>query len=146
MPCRSAGPLVSRPPADLPAPRPPRPAPPAPALALAQQPQWVPLSVVKGGAAANMLVKGLGTDLMRETTVKTLVQVGAARWQVQLLVASAAALAAQAALQVLRRCWCFWGRTRRVHGAARLLFLCALLCALSSLIQFNKFHRTSARR
>jgi hypothetical protein len=41
-----------------------------------QLPQWVPLSVVKGGTAANMLVKGLGSDFMRETTVKTLVQVG----------------------------------------------------------------------
>lgn len=37
-------------------------------------PQWVPLSVVKGGTAANMLVKGLGSDLMRERTEKTLVQ------------------------------------------------------------------------
>lgn len=36
-------------------------------------PQWVPLSVVKGGAAANMLVKGLDTEFMRETTVGTLV-------------------------------------------------------------------------
>ncbi|KAL4428711.1 hypothetical protein ABPG77_009817 [Micractinium sp. CCAP 211/92] len=36
-------------------------------------PQWVPLSVVKGGAAANMLVKGLETEFMRDTTVKTLV-------------------------------------------------------------------------
>lgn len=40
-----------------------------------KQPQWVPLSVVKGGAAANMLVKGLETEFMRETTVKTLVEV-----------------------------------------------------------------------
>lgn len=40
-----------------------------------QLPQWVPLSVVKGGTAANMLVKGLGSDLMRERTEKTLVQV-----------------------------------------------------------------------
>ncbi|PRW60370.1 Metalloendopeptidase family-saccharolysin & thimet oligopeptidase (ISS) [Chlorella sorokiniana] len=37
-------------------------------------PQWVPLSVVKGGTAANMLVKGLGSDLMKERTEKTLVQ------------------------------------------------------------------------
>ncbi len=35
----------------------------------------MPLSVVKGGAAANMLVKGLGSDFMKETTEKTLVQV-----------------------------------------------------------------------
>lgn len=37
-------------------------------------PAWVPLSVVKGGTAANMLVKGLGTDFMKDTTVNTLVQ------------------------------------------------------------------------
>ncbi|PSC75201.1 Metalloendopeptidase family-saccharolysin & thimet oligopeptidase (ISS) [Micractinium conductrix] len=38
-------------------------------------PSWVPLSVVKGGTAANMLVKGLDTDFMnlKETTVNTLV-------------------------------------------------------------------------
>ena len=30
--------------------------------------------MVKGGSAANMLVKGLGSDWMRETTVNTLVQ------------------------------------------------------------------------
>ena len=38
-------------------------------------PQWVPLSVVKGGTAANMLVKGLETELMRDVTLKTLVEV-----------------------------------------------------------------------
>ena len=48
---------------------------PAPFLPRPQLPQWVPLSVVKGGTAANMLVKGLGSDLMRERTEKTLVQV-----------------------------------------------------------------------
>lgn len=37
-------------------------------------PQWVPLSVVKGGTAANMLVKGLDSDWMKDTTAKTLVQ------------------------------------------------------------------------
>lgn len=48
-------------------------------MALLQLPQWVPLSVVKGGTAANMLVKGLDSDFMKDTTVKTLVQVCAVR-------------------------------------------------------------------
>lgn len=64
MTCASRPPLL---PAPFPPARPRRP----------QLPQWVPLSVVKGGTAANMLVKGLETEFMKETTVKTLVQVGA---------------------------------------------------------------------
>lgn len=52
-------------------------APPPVPPHLLQLPQWVPLSVVKGGAAANMLVKGLETEFMRDTTVKTLVNVSA---------------------------------------------------------------------
>jgi hypothetical protein len=38
----------------------------------------VPLSVVKGGTAANLLVRGLESDWMRDTTVNTLVTVSAA--------------------------------------------------------------------
>ena len=49
--------------------------PPSVPLRLLQLPQWVPLSVVKGGTAANLLVKGLETEFMRETTINTLVQV-----------------------------------------------------------------------
>lgn len=37
-------------------------------------PQWVPLSIVKGGAAANLLVKGLESNVMEATTRKTLTE------------------------------------------------------------------------
>jgi hypothetical protein len=45
-------------------------------------PQWFPLSVVKGGSAANVLVKAMESELGRKLSGNTLVRnIGTVRWQ-----------------------------------------------------------------
>ena len=49
-----------------------------------QLPQWVPLSVVKGGTSANLLVKSMETEWGRKLYAKTLVSnIGAAVYKDQ---------------------------------------------------------------